>query len=125
MNLDLTDVVTDPIFQDETGTLFLRRVLDGVSDQGLATEQTKTVPLQGSVQAGGGARMMRDIESGEMVQDQITIYTTTILRPGRGDRTADVVIYQGKEYVVDSVQDWSNWGNGFVSASCSLLGVRP
>lgn len=125
MNLDLTDVVTDPIFQDETGTLFLVQVTDAVNDQGLAVDTEVTVPLQGSVQAGGGSRLVRDLESGDMVQDTIQVFTLTQLLPGVGDRKADVVQWQGRRYVVQSVQDWSSWGGGWVNATCSLNQVRP
>ena len=125
MNLDLTDVVLDPLFQDETGTLFLRRVLDSVTDQGLASENSKTIPLLGSVQAGGGSSVIRDPETGERASDTIQIFTTTRLYSGKPGRSADVVIWQKREYLVTSVQDWSNWGGGFVNATATLMRVLP
>ena len=44
------------------------------------------------------------------------------LTDGKGaDSIADVVTWQGRDYTVANVNDYSHFGSGFVAVSCDLL----
>lgn len=67
--------------------------------------------------------------AGQRTEGTIQVYTEFQLSEGKdlgGDTlTADIVVYDGNQYTVYQVNDYSRWGRGFVSAMCSLIPLNP
>lgn len=52
--------------------------------------------------------------------EQITVYTRDVLDLQTDDTAPDYILYNNKEYRVDSVQDFMAYGGGYCVAECSL-----
>lgn len=116
--LDVTDVLSDPDFVDNTLVCF--RSVETVDDRGRSTLQTTATPFAGVVTSDRGDILDR-IAEGERITGSILICTTFRLTDGKADgTTADEVEWQGRRYTVAAVNDYSTYGAGFVEAVCDL-----
>ena len=122
--LDVTEIVNDPLFT-EPAVWVQRTVVVGVDGIGVYAETQSNIYVVPT--AGDGSILERGRDAG-VVNHSSRFYTTAPLAPGQHGRDADRLIWRGRTYQVRSVSDWSNWGVGFVSASCQLMppdgGVR-
>lgn len=117
--LDVTEILLDPDFMD-TG-LVCKRSTQTVGDNGRATNTATSTPFAGVVTSDKGDILER-IAGGERKKGSITIHTMFRLTAGSGeDSIADIVTWQGRDYTVSNVNDYSHFGRGFVAASCDLL----
>lgn len=117
--LDVTEVLFDPDFADKiTGT----RVMQTVNGSGLATATTAALSFTGVVTQDDGDVMQR-MPDGEMVAGSITIHTVFRLSAGGVNENADIVTWQGRNYTVKQIADYSNFGAGFIAAQCELIPV--
>lgn len=116
--LDVSDVLLDPDFMD-TG-LVCERTVQTVGTNGIAVDTPTLTPFSGVVTNDSGDILER-IAEGERTNGSITIHTTFVLIDGAAGYTADVVQWRGRRYTVSNVADYSNFGRGFVAASCDLI----
>lgn len=117
--LDASEILLDPDFMD-TG-LVCKRFLQVVNDHGRA-QNTQTVTPFAAVVTSDKGDILERIAGGERKKGSITVHTMFRLSAGNGeDSIADVVTWQGRDYTVANVNDYSHFGRGFVSASCDLL----
>lgn len=117
--LDVTEILLDPDFMD-TG-LVCKRSVQSIGDNGRATNTVSSTPFAGVVTSDKGDILER-IAGGERKKGSITIHTMFRLAAGSGEEIiADVVTWQGRDYTVVNVNDYSHFGRGFVAASCDLL----
>lgn len=113
--LDVTDVLLDPDFMDSMTYLRNAQV---VGTNGVASITAPVpAPMYGVVTSRDGDSLKRGPD-GEYNDDTITIHTMTRLISGEDDNTADIVIWKGKQYTVEHVNDYSHFGQGFVAADC-------
>lgn len=117
--LDVTEVLFDPDFAD---TITCIREMQNVGGNGLASSTTTTSNFTGVVTQEDGDVMQR-MPDGEMVSGSITIHTVFRLSAGGPDQNADIVTWQGRQYTVKMISDYSNFGAGFIAASCDLIPV--
>ena len=119
-SIDITELLDDPDFSD---TFFLRRQHQNIDSSGLAHNAETSVACDGVCFPGGGNKLIRT-RDGDRVEADMTIVTRTILHDGRGGEPADNVEWMGLRYVVTLVEDYANWGGGFVQARCNLTDLR-
>ena len=120
--LDVTaDVLYDPMFVDDITVVRSQRT---VNAQGLTVDTPGQYYAVGSVQPSPG-RDLEQLPEGERTGSFVTIVTTFRLFPLTATTAPDQVIWQGKSYRVQHVEDWSNFGQGFVSAICRLIDMVP
>lgn len=112
--IDVSDLLSDPDFTDDL-VLIHRTPL--VSDLGENSLLERSVPTIGSVQPASGKTLQRlpealrvgDVSSfwlrGEIVTDQVGAYP-------------DIIQFRGKRYAVQSVMDYTNWGEGWCEGTC-------
>ncbi len=118
--LDVVDVVLDPDFIDTVGLTYTRNV-QTVGDGGLAVNAETTLPLRGVITNQNGDILRRRAD-GEHIEASIIVHTLTRLTAGSApDITADVVHWQGADYTVSVLNNWSHFGRGFVAAQCDLI----
>lgn len=111
--LDMSDAF-DPDFMDP---LMCKRQEQTVGSNGRATNEERLMPFEGVVTQGDGDLLERGPD-GERVKGSITIGTPFILRAGSDDCTADIVTYNGADYTVTALADYSNFAEGFSLAAC-------
>lgn len=115
--LDVSEVLSDPDLIEPTGLVRVRRT-QTVSPQGLASNAEATLPFSGVVTAGKGDSLRRT-DAGNNAQGNVTVTTTTDLRAEAPGQDADIVVWQGRRYIVESIADYRNFG--YVQAYCDLL----
>lgn len=121
--LDVSDVLLDPDFADTFSVIRSNQV---VSSSGLAsnTGAVTTTGVSGVVTPDRGRAMQR-LAEGQHVTDAIKIYTAFRLTTGNGPLEADQIVWNGANYVVVSVMDYSRFGAGFICATCDLTDINP
>lgn len=114
--LDLSDVLEDPDFND----IFYRLVMEQtVDDHGEASNTEKKTRCIGVITSSSGDKIVRKPD-GSFVTGTITIHTKTRLKDGKDGFDADVVMWKNTKYNVILVNDYSHVGRGFVAATCEL-----
>jgi len=120
--IDMTDALTDPDFMD---TFTVARQSQTINSSGFAVNTpTATPPLYGVVTSDRGKRLQRGTDA-ERIAQTITIITTFELSAGAGTgQTADVVNWNGQQYTVTHIDDYSRFGQGFIQDTCELQSVN-
>ncbi|WP_248322031.1 hypothetical protein [Caballeronia sp. Sq4a] len=116
--LDVSDLLTDPDFVDTS--LTCTRSAQTVGDDGMAVNAPTVTPFSGVVTNDSGDQLRRRPD-GTMIEGSITIHTRFQLIDGKTGFDADIVTWQGRQYTVVNVRDWSTYGRGFVAAQCELM----
>lgn len=117
--LDVSEILLDPDFMDMG--LVCKRSTQAVGDNGRATNVVTPTSFAGVVTSDKGDILER-LAGGERKKGSIIIHTIFRLTAGSGeDSIADVVTWQGRDYTVTNVNDYSHFGRGFVAAYCDLI----
>lgn len=116
--LDVTDVLLDPDFCDTTLT-YKHRVVQVDSDGFATTVISDPLPFSGVVTVDSSIQAQLRM-SGQTVNGNILVITATRLTSGGTGVLGDLVKYQGREYLVMSVDPYTAYGAGFVQAHCEL-----
>jgi galactose-6-phosphate isomerase len=119
-NLDVSSVLTDPLFADMSLRCIRQR--QTVGTDGIAVNTPVPVPFSGVVTAASGTVLEREAE-GSRVSGSINIVTRFWLEDGKNSLAADIVTWKGRRYTVADVQDYSRYGPGFIQATCELLPI--
>lgn len=117
--LDMSDVLSDPDLIEPMGLVRVRRV-QTVGLDGIAVDSEVLDAFQGVVTAGKGDTLMRTPD-GSRAAGNMTVTTSFDLIPNDGGQDADIVAWQGRRYVVQSIADYRNFG--YIQAYCELLPV--
>lgn len=115
--LDVSEILSDPDFMT---AMVCERNLQTVGTNGLATETTRNYKFTGVVTSDSGSILDR-IDSGQRIKGSIVIHTRFVLTAGSGSEGSDVVQWNGRRYTVQNVNDYSQYGRGFVAAYCDLI----
>ncbi len=115
--IDVSEVLSDPDFASEFDVL---RSTETVDERGLAQFAPKTFRcVTGVVQAASGRtlRMLPDLAN---MDDVIEVYTRFKLQALSDHRAPDIIKWNGRDYLVTKINDWSNYGRGYVQAVCTM-----
>lgn len=113
--LDVSWVLGDANFASPF-TLITRAETINAFGESVLEEKSETAV--GVVQA-ATADVMNTLPQGAHPTDYIQVWHTKGLRPDE-----HVILWRGRRYRVDSVQEWLNYGEGYVSALCKLEDVN-
>lgn len=116
--LDVSDVILDPMFNDNTMTY--TRLAQTVGADGLSVETPTTSGFNGVVTSVSGSVLHR-VAEGEHITDTVLIHTMTRLTDGQMNYTADIVTWSGVTWTVTNVNSYSQYGAGFIAATCTLI----
>ena len=115
--LDVSDVLLDPDFAD---SCVCHRKAQSVDANGRAVNVTTDFNFLAVITSDRGDILDR-IAGAERVNGSITIHTQFLLDDGAGaSRSTDEVTWNGRDYVVSNVNDYSRFGKGFIAASADL-----
>lgn len=115
--LDVAEILLDPDFVD---SLVCARMVQTVDDNGIATDTASTIPFYGVVTNNTGDLLIR-LADGSWINGSITVHSQFNLIAGSDGIDADVVTWNGRQYTVTSLSDWSRFGIGFTAANCELI----
>jgi len=118
--LDVTEVLLDPDFMDTS--LSVLRIAQSVGNDGNSVNTPSTSPFAGVITSNTGEILYR-LPEGERLADNIMIHTIFRLQDGQSGFTADIINWQGRQWTVSNVNDYSHFGRGFVAALCDLIPV--
>lgn len=119
--LDVGDVFDDP---ELTGFITVKRFVENVTDEGISQPTVQLFQHQVAIVTGGKASNLLVLTDAQRVTGLITVHTPFLLVDGTPTRKADHILFQGGEYVVLVVKNFSNFGAGFVTAECQLFGMQ-
>jgi hypothetical protein len=117
-SLDVSDVTICPEFSD---TFQLMRRQEMISSHGRTTVSVQqTQNILGTLYPTGDNSLVRQ-EDFQHGQETLTIATPFRLRIGSPGYQPDYIAFRGDLYMVRSVQDYTQYGAGFVVAECSSI----
>jgi len=119
--LDVSEVFDDPELTDE---IVVKRYTENVTTDGLSVPIVTSFSCVSAVVTGGKGADLRMLADGQRVYGLITVHTPFLLLEGTPTRKADHVVFQGAEYSVLNVANFSNYGVGFVTAQCELFDLQ-
>ena len=124
-SLDMTEVLLSPEFQD---TFSYVRSSRTINVNGVAVDNAPVILQAKGVVVPDPSSLTRQSD-GSRVSDAIDIYTQEALTEGYNvDDTnsinADVATWNGRQYVVGAVSDFSNFGQGFFHANATLINLN-
>ncbi|HGJ5866440.1 head-tail adaptor, partial [Arsenophonus nasoniae] len=105
-------------FCDTSLTYTRREIL--IDDEGITSTKESTYPFSGVVTVDSSIEAQIRT-SGQLVSGRILVVTTTRLIAGETHHIGDIVTYQGRKYLVKSVDPYTAYGAGFVQAHCELM----
>lgn len=123
--LDVSDVLSDPDFASSfTVTSTTVSMATGVPVPTIAA------PVAASGVVIPGKSSLRRLDDGSRLISFVDIYTQYPLTSGiktddANSRIADIVTWRGRAYTVASVEDYSDFGAGFLHISADLLPLNP
>lgn len=115
--LDVSSVLDNPMFKD---SLTCTRNTQTVGGDGRAVNSATDTPFTGVVTSDTGDVLQR-LAEGSYIKGSIVVHTRFVLIDGLSGKDADIVTWQGRQYTVSSVNDYSTYGAGFVAATCEPL----
>lgn len=113
--LDVNIVLSSPMFMD---TFTVVRRNSGVNDQGRMVTVETPMPTTGIVQPSGANTQDRpkDYATG---RKSCLVITQFRLRAQSDGYMPDLVLWRGDDYLVETIEDFTNYGRGFVQAYCT------
>lgn len=121
--IDVTGILLDP---DIAGTPFtVIRRSEIVSNFGLSTVRSKSIPnVRGSVQPTGENSLVREAAF-DVQAKTIKVITTFRLRgvstQAGANYKPDLILWNGDYYEVRVINDYSQFGGGFIDAECTSI----
>jgi hypothetical protein len=116
--IDVDDIIEDPDFEDDDFEVIRSVETVGTDGRALFLVQAPFASA-GVVQPAAGRSLMM-LPEGARIQGSIDIWTKEPLRMNDGTYAADVICWHGRSYVVSNVEDFLNYGAGYVRATCTL-----
>jgi hypothetical protein len=114
-SLDVNVVLSSPLFMD---TFTVVRRGSAVNAQGRTESIEEQIPTTGIVQPSGANTQDRpkDYATG---RKSCLVITQFRLRQQTDGYLPDLVLWRGDDYLVETVEDYTNYGRGFVQAYCT------
>lgn len=119
-NLDVSDVLLDPDFSQ---AIIVQRNRIRVSDQGLGVSDSVQVQIVATVVPASSLDLNR-LADADLLKGKIRIFTQFPLSTGDDTITADIVFWNDRQYTISTVDDYTNFGVGFVDATADLLSTH-
>lgn len=113
--IDVSELITDPDFAQSFSLIRTT----GEFINGRWTETLEETLTRTGVIAPAGAKELRQLPEADRVEGAISIFTKEIMYITSDTgvlRSSDKISWQGHLYKIISVENWSDWGDGFYHA---------
>lgn len=117
--IDVNELLYDPDFVSEAGALFYVRNVASIGEDGIVTTTPQRHAFEGAVYPDRPANLDFYPEASR-VASRIKIVTFTRLQTMTDTTQADTIQWESKEFLVRAIEDYTNYGGGFVVATCEL-----
>jgi galactose-6-phosphate isomerase len=120
--LDFSAVLTDPLFLDSY-TVIRRTQL--MSSSGIASTTNVSLPHIAGVVYPSDENDLKRLPDAQVMAKSLTVITNFTLY-GESEAAGfefqpDLVVWNGDSFVVRLIEDWSNYGTGFIKAICTSI----
>lgn len=121
--LDVSDILTDPDFADSADLIRTSVTVDPNTGRTIST--TAETPISVVVTSDKGQNLRRSPDAAAS-EGSIIVHSTITFTEGdaASEIDADIVRWNGKDWTVVTVDDYSRYGAGFTVATCRLLDLR-
>lgn len=114
--IDVSELLSDPDFESSFEVI---RSIETVGSDGRAVFTTTDFDACGVIQPASG-RSLQLLPDSVRIEGAIQIWTQQTLHMNDGDHSADIIKWQHRHYIVSNIQDFSNYGEGYLQAVCTL-----
>ena len=117
--LDVSEVLTDPLFVE---ALTIKRQTQAVGSNGRALETPITITPRpyGVVTSEADDRVVVG-EDAILRPNMLRVTTKFRLQGPSPGRDADIITWNGDDYIVIDIDNFSKWGQGFMTALCQSM----
>ncbi len=117
--IDVSDLLLDPDFINPLKLIHRTPVVNGHGENQLVETCEDTV---GSVQPASGKTIQR-LPDALRVGNVSSFWIKAGIVADSSCKYPDLISFRGKRYAVQTVDDWSNWGAGWMRGTC--VAERP
>jgi hypothetical protein len=118
--LDVSDVLDDPLFAD---TITVTRNVETMVN-GRAVIAPTEIPNVSAVVTAGQGDILKQLPEGTRMEGAVLVHTKYRLTAESETTQPDTVTWQGRDYTVTMLNDWSTFGAGFMIAACTLKNLQ-
>lgn len=113
-NVDVSELLSDPDFVDpiQVITRFPR-----INSYGEQSVSESVIDTYGSVQP-ANYRTIQKLPEGMRVANVCSFFFKGRIVASEPGKYASVLVFRGERYQVQTVGDWSNFGNGYTEGTC-------
>lgn len=119
--LDVSRVLRNPLFADSATVIRTAVTVDALT--GRTIEAPSETPISVVVTSDKGRNLQRNPEAA-LSTGSIIVHSTFRFTEGGDGVDADIVRWNGNDWTVVTVDDYSRYGAGFTVATCRLLKLR-
>lgn len=119
--VDVSDLLHDPDFVDKIQLISRRPTVNSLGEMKLTECCVNSI---GSVQPASGKTLQRLPEALRLGNISSFWFQGEIVTSEPGKYT-DILVFKGKRYQVQTVQDWTNWGAGWSEGTCIAEVIAP
>lgn len=113
-NVDVSELLTDPDFVDPIQVITRRYRVNSLGEQSLSEKVLTTV---GSVQP-ANYRTVQKLPEALRVANVSSFFFKGEIVASEPGKYASILVFRGKRYQVQTVADWSNFGQGYTEGTC-------
>src|SRR5271165_5038928 len=112
--IDVTDVLSDPDFIDPVSIIDRVPTVNLYGENIVQETATQTV---GSVQPADG-RVLQRLPEALRVANLSSFWVRGQIVASAPGKYTSVIVFKGKRYQVQTIFDWTNWGQGWCEGTC-------
>lgn len=112
--IDVSSLLSDPDFVDQIQHIFRRPTINSFGENLLTETCSNTV---GCVQPASG-RVIQRLPEDLQVANLSSFWIKGDIIASAPGKYSDVLVFKGKRFQVQTVFDWSNWGEGYSEGTC-------
>lgn len=112
--IDVTDILGDPDFVDDVCLIQRTPFVNSLGENSLKENQINTV---GCVQPATG-RVLQRLPEALRVGNVSSFWLKAEIIASEPGKYSSILVFKGKRYQVQTVFDWSNFGQGYTEGTC-------
>jgi len=112
--ISVTELLEDPDFVDEVCLIQRKPFVDS---RGQNTLQEEKINTFGCVQPASG-KVLQRLPEALRVAGISSFWLKYHIQASNEGKYSSILIFKGQRYQVQTVFDWSNWGEGYTEGTC-------
>ncbi len=112
--IDVTELLTDPDFVDQIQLVTRVPSVNSLGENILAESTIRTI---GSVQPADG-KVIQRLPEALRVANVSSFWFKGVIEASAPGKYSSILVFKGRRFQVQTVQDWTNWGAGWCEGTC-------